>query len=121
MVQCTGHRQAELCCQKGLMLTTEQAHKIGMVDEIVPADQVEARAQEEIKTWIRIPGAFVIDHMSCIMRKPAFCLCCAVTVQLTSAFVFEKRYTMYAKSRFPHDMALIQGVQHVNTTCKIEF
>ena len=40
------------------MLTTEQAHKIGIVDEVVPADQVEARAQEEVKSWIRIPGKF---------------------------------------------------------------
>ena len=51
-----GHRQAELCTEKGLMLTTEQAHKIGMVDEVVPPDQVEARAQEEIKSWLKIPG-----------------------------------------------------------------
>ena len=60
MVQCAGHRQAELCCQKGLMLTTEQALKIGVIDEIVPADQVEARAQEVIKSWIKIPGKLFI-------------------------------------------------------------
>lgn len=57
MINCCDRRQAELCCEKGLMLTTEQAHKIKMIDEIVPAEQVETRAQEEIKEWIRIPEA----------------------------------------------------------------
>lgn len=69
MVQCTGHRQAELCCQKGLMLTTEQAHKIGIIDEVVPSDQVEARAQEEIKSWIKIPEA-ARQLTKLQMRKP---------------------------------------------------
>lgn len=64
-----GHRQAELCCQKGLMLTTEEAHKIGMVDEIVPADQVEARAQEEIKSWLKIPD-FARQLTKIQFRKP---------------------------------------------------
>ena len=51
-----GQRQAAICTMKGLMLTTDEAYKMGMVDEVVPADQVETRAQEEIKSWLKIPG-----------------------------------------------------------------
>lgn len=69
MVNVCGHRQAELCTEKGLMLTTEQAHKIGMVDEVVPPDQVEARAQEEIKSWLKIPD-FARQLTKFQLRKP---------------------------------------------------
>ena len=49
MINTCGQRQAAICTMKGLMLTTDEAYKMGMVDEVVPADQVETRAQEEIK------------------------------------------------------------------------
>ena len=61
MVNICGQRQTSLCTMKGLMLTTDEAFKIGMVDEVVPADQVETRAQEEIKSWLKIPG-WIISH-----------------------------------------------------------
>jgi 3,2-trans-enoyl-CoA isomerase len=53
-----GYRQTELACQKGLMMTTEQAFKVGLVDEVVTPDIVLEKAQNEMKSWLKIPGKY---------------------------------------------------------------
>ncbi|KAL4241127.1 dodecenoyl-CoA isomerase [Mactra antiquata] len=50
-----GYRQTELACQKGLMMTTDQASKIGLVDEVVTPEVVLQKAQNEMVSWLKIP------------------------------------------------------------------
>ena len=56
MTQVVGPRQTELCCQKGLMLTTDQAHKIGLIDDVAAIEVIQEKAENEMKSWLKIPG-----------------------------------------------------------------
>jgi len=56
MANVVGHRQTELCCQRGLMLSTDQALNIGLVDEIVSPESIQEKALNEMKNWLKIPG-----------------------------------------------------------------
>ena len=40
----------------GIRYKPPDALRIGMVDEIVPQDEMMDRAKEQIEKWIRIPG-----------------------------------------------------------------
>lgn len=64
-----GYRQTELACQKGLMMTTEQAFKVGLVDEVVTPDIVLEKAQNEMKSWLKIPD-FARQLTKTQMKKP---------------------------------------------------
>ncbi|KAK3588949.1 hypothetical protein CHS0354_043118 [Potamilus streckersoni] len=57
MMHTIGSRQTELCCQKGLMLSTEEAARIGLVDKVVPLDQIASEAKAEMQSWLKIPVA----------------------------------------------------------------
>ncbi|XP_045214895.1 enoyl-CoA delta isomerase 1, mitochondrial-like [Mercenaria mercenaria] len=50
-----GYRQTEKACQKGLMMTTEQAFEVGLVDEVVTPEIIIEKAQNEMKSWLKIP------------------------------------------------------------------
>lgn len=52
-----GHRVVERALQQGRLFSTEEASQVGLIDEAVPLDQVQARAEAEMKSWIRIPVA----------------------------------------------------------------
>ncbi|KAI8494822.1 dodecenoyl-CoA isomerase [Branchiostoma belcheri] len=66
---CTiGHRETEKALQLGAMYSAQQALSIGLVDKVVPADQVMSTVQTELKSWLQIPDAArVITKTS--MRK----------------------------------------------------
>ena len=51
-----GYRQTEMACQKGLMLTTDKAFKVGLVDDVSTPEAVLEKAQNEMKSWLKIPG-----------------------------------------------------------------
>ncbi|KAH3861574.1 enoyl-CoA delta isomerase 1, mitochondrial-like [Dreissena polymorpha] len=69
MINVTGQRQAEVCCQKGLMMTTEQAHSIGLVDDVVPGEAILERAHNEMKNWLKVPD-FARQLTKRQIRKP---------------------------------------------------
>ncbi|WAQ96528.1 ECI1-like protein [Mya arenaria] len=55
MINATGMRQAEICCEKGLMVTSEEAEKIGLVDTVVPQQAIIENAQTEMQSWLKVP------------------------------------------------------------------
>jgi 3,2-trans-enoyl-CoA isomerase len=56
MVDTIGRRQAELSLALGTLYSPEEALKIGLVDLVVPQDQVEAKASEAALQWAKIPA-----------------------------------------------------------------
>jgi 3,2-trans-enoyl-CoA isomerase len=56
MVDTIGRRQAELSLALGTLYSPEEALKIGLVDLLVPQDQVEAKASEAALQWAKVPA-----------------------------------------------------------------
>lgn len=50
-----GPRQAERLCGAGLLISPQEAHRIGLVDELVPLDRVVERAVEWASGMIALP------------------------------------------------------------------
>ncbi|XP_027140654.1 enoyl-CoA delta isomerase 1, mitochondrial [Larimichthys crocea] len=69
MTTIVGHRNTELTLELGLLYNPSDALKIGLVDQLVPEDQVLATATKTMTKWLAIP-----DHARRItksmMRKP---------------------------------------------------
>lgn len=69
MVNTIGHRHAEIALELGVLYNPSEALKIGLVDQIVPQDQLLATAHEMMAKWLAVP-----DHARQItksmMRKP---------------------------------------------------
>jgi 3,2-trans-enoyl-CoA isomerase len=55
MVQTIGNRQAEKSLALGTLYSAEEALIIGLVDEVVPGEEVLARAHAEATKWAAIP------------------------------------------------------------------
>jgi len=53
--QVVGHRLAELHLSLGTLLPPEEALSIGLIDAVVPADQLMDSADAEMKKWLAIP------------------------------------------------------------------
>ena len=53
-----GQRETERALQLSHMYSTAEALKVGLVDEVVPPDQVLPRAEAEMKSWIAIPSKY---------------------------------------------------------------
>jgi 3,2-trans-enoyl-CoA isomerase len=56
MVDTIGRRNAEISLALGTLYSPEEALKIGLVDLVVPQDQVEAKASEAALQWAKIPA-----------------------------------------------------------------
>lgn len=56
LVNTIGHRAAEQALQLGLLLPPAEALKVGMVDQVVPEDQVQSTALSVLARWMAIPG-----------------------------------------------------------------
>ncbi|XP_037670069.1 LOW QUALITY PROTEIN: enoyl-CoA delta isomerase 1, mitochondrial [Choloepus didactylus] len=69
LVNTIGHRAAERALQLGLLLPPAEALQVGLVDQVVPEEQVQAAALSEMARWMAIP-----DHArqltKAMMRKP---------------------------------------------------
>lgn len=56
LLNTVGHRAAERSLQLGLLYSPQEAFKIGLVDELVPEEKIQARAAEVMAQWLAIPG-----------------------------------------------------------------
>ncbi|XP_060757087.1 enoyl-CoA delta isomerase 1, mitochondrial-like isoform X2 [Neoarius graeffei] len=69
MVNTVGHRTTELSLQFGLMYSPSDALKIGLVDQLVPEENLISTATETMTKWFAVP-----DHAreisKSMMRKP---------------------------------------------------
>ncbi|XP_039102690.1 enoyl-CoA delta isomerase 1, mitochondrial [Hyaena hyaena] len=68
-VNTVGHRTAERALQLGLLFPPTEALQLGLVDQVVPEDQVQSTALSVMTQWLAIP-----DHArqltKIMMRKP---------------------------------------------------
>ncbi|XP_036890331.1 enoyl-CoA delta isomerase 1, mitochondrial isoform X2 [Sturnira hondurensis] len=69
LVNTIGHRASERALQLGILFRPEEALQVGMVDKVVPEDQVQSTALSVMAQWLSIP-----DHARQLtknmMRKP---------------------------------------------------
>lgn len=69
MTNTVGHRHTELALQLGLLYSPAEALKIGLVDQLVPQEQLMTAAAQTMEQWLAIP-----DHArqlsKSMMRKP---------------------------------------------------
>lgn len=69
MINTVGHRTTEIALELGLLYNSSEALKVGLVDQLVPEDQVLTTATQTMTKWLAIP-----DHARQItksmMRKP---------------------------------------------------
>lgn len=56
MVNTVGHRTSENALQLGLLYSPSEALKIGLVDQLVPEDQILTTATQTMTKWLAIPG-----------------------------------------------------------------
>ncbi|XP_022372472.1 enoyl-CoA delta isomerase 1, mitochondrial isoform X1 [Enhydra lutris kenyoni] len=69
LVNTVGHRTAERALQLGLLFPPAEALQVGMVDKVVPEDQVLSAARSELAQWLAIPG-HARQLTKSLMRKP---------------------------------------------------
>lgn len=55
-VNTVGHRTAERALQLGLLFPPAEALQLGLVDQVVPEDQVQSAALSAMTQWLAIPG-----------------------------------------------------------------
>lgn len=69
LVNTIGHRAAERALQLGLLFPPSDALQVGIVDQVVPEDQVQSTARSVMAQWLAIP-----DHArqltKNLVRKP---------------------------------------------------
>ena len=51
-----GNRKAELYALKGKLINSEEARKIGLIDDIVDPDHILDEAVKEMKSWLKLPN-----------------------------------------------------------------
>lgn len=56
MTNTVGHRNTEMALELGLLYSPSEALKIGLVDQLVPEDQVLTTAEQTMTKWLAIPG-----------------------------------------------------------------
>lgn len=56
MVNTVGYRTTELALQLGQLYSSAEALQIGLVDKLVPEDQVITTATQTMTKWLAIPG-----------------------------------------------------------------
>lgn len=55
-VNTIGHRASERALQLGLLFPPTEALQVGIVDKVVPEDQVQSTALSVMAQWMAIPG-----------------------------------------------------------------
>lgn len=56
LINTVGHRKTELMLSLGQLLSSEDALAIGLVDKVLPQNEVLDGAKIELKKWLAIPG-----------------------------------------------------------------
>lgn len=69
MINTVGHRTTEMALQLGLLYSPAEALKIGLVDQLVPEDQVLTTATETMTKWLAVPE-HARQLTKSMMRKP---------------------------------------------------
>ncbi|KAM9744820.1 enoyl-CoA delta isomerase 1, mitochondrial [Menidia menidia] len=69
MANTVGHRHTELALELGLLYNPAEAQRIGLVDQLVPEDQVLATATQTMSKWLAIPE-HARQITKSMMRKP---------------------------------------------------
>ncbi|XP_028268695.1 enoyl-CoA delta isomerase 1, mitochondrial [Parambassis ranga] len=69
MVNTVGHRTTELALELGMLYSPAEALKIGLVDQLVPEDQVLTTATQIMTKWLAIPE-HARQITKSMMRKP---------------------------------------------------
>jgi len=54
-ISVVGHRNAEKYLTLGTLLKPQDALKVGMIDEVVPAEELMSSAAKEMEKWLKIP------------------------------------------------------------------
>lgn len=62
LVNTVGHRHAEMGLELGLLYSPSEALRIGLVDQLVPEDQVLSTATQTMTKWLAIPGTQIIPQ-----------------------------------------------------------
>lgn len=73
MVNTVGHRTTEIALQLGQLYSSAEALEIGLVDKLVPEDQVIATATQTMTKWLAIPGMPHLRHHQMIVNAIKFC------------------------------------------------
>lgn len=55
-VNTIGHRASEQALQLGYLFPPSEALQVGLVDQVVPEDQVLSTALSEMARWLAVPG-----------------------------------------------------------------
>lgn len=56
LVNTIGQRAAERALQLGLLFSPAEALQVGIVDQVVPEDQVQSTALSVLAQWMAVPG-----------------------------------------------------------------
>nr|XP_042710013.1 enoyl-CoA delta isomerase 1, mitochondrial isoform X2 [Chrysemys picta bellii] len=56
MVNTIGNRATERSLELGLLYSPPEAHKIGLVDQLVPEEKIQSTAAAVMSQWLAIPG-----------------------------------------------------------------
>lgn len=56
LLNVVGQRNTEISLQLGMLYKPSDALKIGLVDQLVPEDQILATATQTMSKWLAIPG-----------------------------------------------------------------
>lgn len=80
LVNTIGHRAAERALQLGLLFPPAEALQVGIVDKVVPEDQVQNTALSVMGKWLAIPGEehrdgqplWVLVSKHSLLPSPAF-------------------------------------------------
>ena len=51
-----GHRVAECSLQLGSLHPAPEAHRLGLVDELVPEEKLQEKAAAVMAQWLALPG-----------------------------------------------------------------
>ena len=59
MAYTVGQREAERCIGVGHLYTPAEALQAGLVDRVVPSDQLQRLTEAEMARWLHVPGGCV--------------------------------------------------------------
>ena len=63
MARVVGSREAERGLSRGVLYSADEALQRGLVDQLVPRDEVLSTAHEQIQQWLKTPGNNKINNL----------------------------------------------------------
>ena len=96
------------------MYKPSEALNIGMVDEVVPQDQVLDTAKEEIQKWIKIPGKIesylfsIVQYMRFVLPRFYFSFFVCLKCICTQLFFWYVKETHFSTPLHQHSEKTVQ-------------